>query len=172
MSLDLSGIARSSGGVKLTDEQKVTVSQWADEDGITMGEVQKRLKNELGIGVTYLETRFLLEDHGIELKKEAPPAEEPEEDNDLKDVESVLDGSDDDSDPPLPGGNVTVTIDTVTQPQAMVSGTVIFGDGERAGWYVDEMGRLGLDPSTPGYRPSEEDIVAFQNELQRAMEAR
>lgn len=174
--------ARSSDIVKLTDEQKEIISRWADEDEISMGEVQKRLKNELGIGVTYLETRFLLEDHGIELKQAAPPPEEEAnadtdtDADDLKEVEAVLEGNDDDSDAwggdqPLPGGNVTVTLDTVAQPQAMVSGKVIFGDGETAQWSVDQMGRLGLDPATPGYRPSEADIVAFQNELQRAMEA-
>ena len=68
LSLDLLSIARSSGAVKLTDEQKQTIADWADEDEINLGVVQKRLKSELGIAVTYLETRFLLEDHGIELK--------------------------------------------------------------------------------------------------------
>ncbi|MGK0188108.1 MAG: hypothetical protein ACI9R3_003900 [Verrucomicrobiales bacterium] len=173
LSLDVSSIGHSSEEVKLTDEQKQTISQWADEAGISMGEVQKRLKNELNISVTYLETRFLLEDHAIELKKEEPPAADPEEKSegdDLAEVEAVL-GDDGVNDPPLPGGNVTVTVDSVTQPQAMVSGRVIFSDGERAAWNVDQMGRLGLDPTTPGYRPSEGDIATFQNELQRAMEA-
>ena len=163
--------------MKLTDEQKQTISLWADEDEINLGEIQKRLKSELGISVTYLETRFLLEDHGIELKQPAPPVEEAAKEDELQDVEAILEGDDDSEagdgwgDQPTPGGNVTVTIDSVTQPQAMVSGAVIFGDGEKARWSVDQLGRLALDPETPGYRPSEADIVAFQNELQRAMGA-
>jgi hypothetical protein len=32
---------------------------------------------------------------------------------------------------------------------------------------LDETGRLGLNPTKPGYRPSQTDIVAFQQELQR-----
>jgi hypothetical protein len=49
----------------------------------------------------------------------------------------------------------------------MFSGKVRFSDGENALWYVDETGRLGLDPDTTGYRPSQEDIIAFQAELKK-----
>jgi hypothetical protein len=168
LSLDVWSIARSLGIVKLTDEQKETIIRWADEDGINMGDIQSRLKTELGISVTYLETRFLLEDHGIELKPPAPEEEEDDAEADLNEVEALLAGDDLD-DLPMPGGKVTVTVDTVTVPQAMASGKVTFSDGGTALWYVDQMGRLGLDPATPGYRPSEGDIVAFQRELQRAM---
>ena len=169
LALDVWWIARSLGIVKLTEEQKETITRWADEDGINLGDIQRRLKTELGINVTYLETRFLLEDHGIELKPPAPQAEdEPDPKAELNEVEAML--ADDEPDPtPLAGGKVTVTVDTVTVPQAMVSGKVMFSDGESALWYIDQMGRLGLDPSTPGYRPSEPDILAFQQELQRAM---
>ena len=44
----------------------------------------------------------------------------------------------------------------------MVSGKVTFSDGQVADWYVDNEGRPGLVPSTPGYRPSPEDIQQFQ----------
>ena len=49
----------------------------------------------------------------------------------------------------------------------MISGRVTFSDGEQAGWYMDQTGRLGLDATTPGYRPTEKDVLAFQVELQR-----
>jgi hypothetical protein len=39
-------------------------------------------------------------------------------------------------------------------------------------WYVDEMGRLGIDPEVEGYQPSEAYIQAFQRELQSVMESR
>jgi hypothetical protein len=31
------------------------------------------------------------------------------------------------------------------------------------------MGRLGLIPQTKGYRPSEDDLLAFQTELQQQL---
>jgi hypothetical protein len=32
---------------------------------------------------------------------------------------------------------------------------------------LDQSGRLGLNPSTPDYRPNQADVLAFQDELQR-----
>jgi hypothetical protein len=49
----------------------------------------------------------------------------------------------------------------------MISGKVTFSDGQKAEWYLDQMGRLGLNPDQVGYRPSEQDVLAFQVELQR-----
>ena len=58
-------------------------------------------------------------------------------------------------------------MDTITKPHALASGKVTFSDGETADWMLDQTGRLGLNPSQPGYRPSEADIMSFQRELQR-----
>jgi hypothetical protein len=69
----------------------------------------------------------------------------------------------------LPGG-VTVDVDRLTKPGALASGTVRFSDGVSAAWSLDQMGRLGLSATTPGYKPSEGDIVAFQQELRSALE--
>jgi hypothetical protein len=162
--------------VKLTDQQKEAVARWADEDEITLGEIQKRLKTEFQLAVTYLETRFLLEDEGIELKTEVKAPAEDKPEDELDEVEAILNGGDDDEDDDsggllgaAPGGKVSVTVDEVAHPSAMVSGKVAFSDGHKAAWFVDQMGRLALDPSTPGHRPSEADIMAFQTELQRVM---
>jgi hypothetical protein len=64
-------------------------------------------------------------------------------------------------------GGVVVVMDTITKPHALASGKVTFSDGETAEWMLDETGRLGLNPTKPGYRPSQTYIVAFQQELQR-----
>ena len=63
-----------------------------------------------------------------------------------------------------------VTVDAVTRPGAMVSGKVTFSDGQKATWYLDEMGRLGLVPAQQGYKPSPEDVQAFQRTLQAEMQ--
>ncbi|MCX6866859.1 MAG: hypothetical protein NTV46_11715 [Verrucomicrobia bacterium] len=71
---------------------------------------------------------------------------------------------------PIPTGKVTATMDTLTLPGAMVSGKVTFSDGETAIWLLDQSGRPGLDPDTPGYRPTQEDILEFQQQLRVLIE--
>ncbi|MFM7182012.1 MAG: hypothetical protein ACKO2G_11190 [Verrucomicrobiales bacterium] len=152
--------------MKLTPEQTETVKAWA-AGGETLSGIQKRLKSELGLSFTYLDTRMLVGDLGIQLDewKPKPPeeksAEEPspvvEEDAEIP-AEAI----------PAAGG-VKVTVDKITRPGAMVSGKATFSDGNTSGWYVDQYGRLGLDPSTPGYRPPQADIPAFQAALDREL---
>ena len=138
----------------LTDDQKAAISKWI-EAGASLPEIQKRLKEEFQISLTYLETRLLADDLKLALKEPERPAEPP----------------------PLPSpepekaaaaaGKVSVTIDQITRPGAMVSGRATFSDGQTAEWYLDQTGRLGLNPSTPGYRPSQQDVMDFQVELEK-----
>jgi hypothetical protein len=135
----------------LTDEQKATVLQWIAQ-GAGPSDLQKRLKEEFQISLTYLETRLLADDlklNFVEPEEPKQPAPEPEPEE------------------PVPTGKVTVTIDQITRPGAMISGRTTFSDGETAGWYLDQTGRLGLDPSTPGYRPTQQDVMDFQIELEK-----
>jgi hypothetical protein len=60
---------------------------------------------------------------------------------------------------------VSVSLDELAVPGAVVSGKVTFSDGQRAMWYLDQMGRLGLDPDVAGYRPAREDVGDFQRQL-------
>ena len=71
----------------------------------------------------------------------------------------------------MAGGAVSVTVDQITAPGAMVSGRVTFSDGEGARWMIDQMGRPSLDPETMGYQPTHEDLVSFQGELRSALES-
>ena len=132
---------------KLTPEQIAALKQWAAE-GATMSDLQRHLKEDFGFTLTYMDTRFLILDLGIELIEE-PKAEEKKEEKPA----------------PVPTGKVTVTMDTLTLPGALVSGKVTFSDGETAVWMLDQTGRPGLDPDTPGYRPVQEDIAEFQIQL-------
>ena len=152
----------------LTDEQKATVSGWI-EAGAGLPEVQKRLREEFQISLTYLDTRFLVDDLRITIKDPEPDPEPVAETEDLPPPLPV-EGEDATAlPPPLPGagGRVQVTIDQLMKPGTMVSGKVTFSDGEKAEWYLDQAGRLGLNPDKIGYRPAETDVLAFQVELQR-----
>jgi len=133
---------------QLTEEQKQALHQWAAA-GASIADLQKKLKDEYGISMTYMDARLMVLDLKIELV-EAP--KEPE-----KKVEEVL--------KPAPTGEVTVTLDTLALPGALISGKVTFSDGETGIWMLDQQGRPGLDPDTPGYRPSQEDIMDFQKQL-------
>ena len=50
----------------------------------------------------------------------------------------------------------------------MLSGTVKFASGSTAEWYVDNMGRLGLE-NLVGEKPTQGDIEKFQVELDKAV---
>ncbi len=132
---------------KLTPEQQEALKKWAAE-GATMSDLQRHLKEDFGHVLTYMDTRFLILDLGIELV-EAPKVEPKKEEK------AAL----------VPTGKVTTTMDTLTLPGALVSGKVVFSDGETGVWMLDQTGRPGLDPDTPGYRPTQEDVMEFQVQL-------
>jgi hypothetical protein len=70
---------------------------------------------------------------------------------------------------PLPaaGGKVSVIVDQITRPGAIISGKVNFSDGQVADWYLDQTGRLGVVPKQTGYKPSAADVQEFQIALQQ-----
>ena len=139
--------------MSLTDDQRAAISKWIEE-GASLSDIQKRLKEEFQISMTYLETRLLADDLKLALKEPERPIEPPPLPTPEKATPSV-------------GGKVSVTIDQITRPGAMVSGRTTFSDGQTAEWYLDQTGRLGLNPSTPGYRPSQQDVMDFQVELEK-----
>jgi hypothetical protein len=163
--------------MKLTTEQQQSVAAWVAA-GATLNEIQDRLKTELGLVMTFMDTRFLLADLGLSLR--APDSETseteaigevPADAGDEADGEYPGDFPEAPEEVPVPGApaQVRVTVDAVTLPGTMVSGKVTFSDGVKGGWYLDQMGQLGLTGIDRGYQPPEADVVAFQRELQRAL---
>ena len=67
--------------------------------------------------------------------------------------------------PAPPVGGVTVDLDRIVRPGAVVSGTVTFSDGVSGKWALDQAGRLMLDTGNPGYKPAPMDVQDFQREL-------
>jgi hypothetical protein len=139
--------------MSLTDDQKAAISKWIEE-GASLSDIQKRLKEEFQISLTYLEARLLADDLKLALKEPERPVEPPP----LPPPDKA---------PSTAAGKVSVTIDQITRPGAMISGRATFSDGQAAEWYLDQTGRLGLNPSTPGYRPSQQDVMDFQMELEK-----
>lgn len=153
----------------LTDEQKTTVARWIDE-GAKPADVQTRLASEFDTHMTYMEVRFLIDDLKVMPKDPTPP--EPE-----KPVEPAVEAEAIPVDPvpledaiPAAGGGVSVTVDTLTRPGAMVSGRATMSDGKQVEWYLDQYGRLGMVGPEPGYRPPQQDIPEFQAALERELQ--
>ena len=145
--------------MKLTEDQKKQVAQWVAE-GASLSDVQRRLKEECAVSITYMDVRFLVDDLQLQLKEQPKQSEAVERLAAAKqEGDSERQGA--------PAAGVHVTMDAVTRASALASGKVTFSDGETADWMLDQTGRLGLNPTKPGYRPTEADVMAFQRELQR-----
>lgn len=138
---------------QLSETQIESIKSWAAE-GAQLSDIQLRMKEEFGISVTYMDTRFVVLDLGIELIQEKIEEPVPE----IKEA-------------PIPTGEVTVTMDAIARPGSVVSGKAVFSDGEGAIWGLDQTGRPSLDPDTPGYQPNQEDIMEFQKQLRALIES-
>lgn len=164
---------------KLSEDQVLLIGQWA-ANGAQLADIQKRLEDEMEFRLSYMDTRFLILDLGVEIRNlaqeeaEAEQSEQEEAVDSESDVKNANELTEEDIEvlPPSDGGNVKVSVDDIARPGLMASGRVTFAGGQGGTWYVDEMGRLGIDPEVEGYQPSEADVMAFQRELQVVMDAR
>jgi hypothetical protein len=146
------------------------ITKWVT-DGAGLSEVQKRISSEFGAPMTYMDVRFLVLELGAAVKdkvviepKKPEPANATDAEADLPAGNELDDG---------PDGlirNVAVSVDRIMKPGSMISGTVTFSDGVNATWSLDQTGRLALSGPKPGYTPGEDDIVAFQQQLRKALE--
>ena len=163
----------------LTDDQKTAVAQWVGE-GDGLSDIQKRLSDEFNLSMTYMDVRFLIIDLDLTLKEDEPPAPAPEpepvsEPEPGAALEPPLGPTLEaaaaaDAEPPAAGGSISVEVDRVVKPGAVVSGSVTFSDGQQATWVLDQLGRLALDAGDKDYRPSEQDVADFQVALRDALQ--
>lgn len=151
--------------MNLDDAQMKQVSAWIHA-GLKLSEIQSRLAAELGVRLTYMEARLLVDDLKLVPKDAEPPAPTP---TIGKPPPARAAGASPAAAPAgaAPGvGSVTMSVDALARPGALVSGQVTFSDGQRAAWYLDELGRLGLAPQQNGYRPAAADVQQFQMALE------
>jgi len=160
--------------MELTAEQTDAVRRWIT-DGASIADVQKRLNDDFRVALTYMEARFLIDDLDLSLKDSVKTS-----------INSDLGSGPDANQSPHPAstegpadaidlepagtGSVSVEVDRISRPGMVVSGDVVFSDGVKATWALDQMGRLALDPGRSGYQPSTEDIEVFQRELSKQLQ--
>jgi|TARA_B110000495_G_scaffold156381_1_gene139872 hypothetical protein len=154
--------------MNLSEEQKQIIAQRLS-DGASISDIQRLVTDEFNGSMTFMETRFLIDDLNLDLKEPEP---EPEPEPEISEEPSVAHEAEATlvDEPAAGASSVSVEIDTIKQPGTSLSGTVTFSDGVSAKWYVDPNGRLGLDPEQPDYQPNPADIEAFQIELQSRMQ--
>jgi hypothetical protein len=152
--------------MNLNEAQRQRVAAWV-ADGLKLSEIQSKIAVELGIRLTYMEVRFLVDDLKLtpkdhELAKPAAPiaatAAEPQ-------APAALEETAPSATPGAVGG-VSLTVSKLARPGTLVSGSVTFSDGINAEWYLDQTGRLGVVPKQQGYKPSAADVQQFQVALE------
>lgn len=148
--------------MNLDDKQTKQVTQWLEE-GARLSEIQNRMAAEFKVSLTYMEVRLLVDDLRLTPKDAAsalnppPPQQASGSPNPIGAVTKEEDVK--------PAG-VSVSVDQLARPGAIVSGKVTFSDGQSAEWSLDQMGRLGFAPKQKGYKPSQSDVQDFQSALQ------
>lgn len=156
----------------LDDAQRKKVAEWIAA-GLKLSEIQNRLASELGVRMTYMDVRLLVDDLKLtpkdtERPKAAPVL--PQADAKRGEPPAARPGSTplspNPAAAPVGTGGVSVSVDQLARPGATVSGKVTFSDGQIADWYIDQTGRLGLAPQQQGYRPPAADVQQFQAALE------
>lgn len=134
-----------------TNERDIIIAQLLNE-GRSLSEVQKVLQQEHDIKLTYMELRLIAADLEVNWKKLDPEEKKPEPDAAARDL------------PPASGCRVSMS--KVQRPGALFSGDVTFSSGATAEWFLDQFGRLGMNPTNGSDSPTEDDLREFQTELQ------
>jgi hypothetical protein len=161
--------------MNLDDSQRKKVAEWIGQ-GLKLSEIQSQLNAEFGLTMTYMEVRFLVDDLKLTPKDAdrvkpgqsplttpgAPPAGSHP-------AQAKSTGGLQPTPPGAAPAKVSVSVDTLARPGAVVSGKVTFSDGNRAEWYLDQAGRLGLAPEKTGYRPPASDVQEFQMALENEL---
>lgn len=139
-------------------------------EGESLSDIQNMVNAEFDQHMTYMDLRILASSLDVDwqaldpnAKKAAsaeaapaqdePPAAAPAGDAPAQDVAT---------------GDTVVEIGKLARPGMMFSGTVKFASGSTAEWYVDSMGRLGLE-NLVGEKPTQDDVEKFQIELDKAI---
>ncbi len=145
--------------MEISDSIKAAVKQWIAEDK-SLADVQRLLREEHSLSLTYMDVRFLVDD--LEITLAEPEAPEAEEEAAVTEPEVVDEGG---------NGKVSIDVDALMRPGALVSGSVTFSDGKSLNWQLSSAGQLGLIPGDdPNYRPSPEDVQEFQMQLQEVLQ--
>lgn len=133
------------------------------KEGISLAEIQKLIEEKFNERMTFLDVRLMassLDTVDWEKEAEAETAaeeaeKEAEENEDTKEKTEEADAA----------SACVVEMSKLVKPGAAAHGSVKFPSGASGNWILDQTGRLGMEKMEG--EPTEEDIQAFQEELQK-----
>ncbi|MBQ9095189.1 MAG: hypothetical protein IJY53_02500 [Akkermansia sp.] len=145
---------------KINTEQLEMVRLWASQ-GIDLNGIQKNLVAECGVHLTYMEVRFLLLDHGIEIARpqEAPkpaPAPQPQAEQPAAPAPAA---------DPMTGAapvKPTMSLDDIQIPGTILSGKCEFPSGTKVAWQIDQMGQLNCSQLSGTMTQEEQQTFVFE----------
>ncbi len=144
----------------MTNEERKQVVKDLLAKGQTLSQIQDFLRKEKGDSITYMELRLLL--------SEMPDTKLPEKETPKA---PVLPPEPKPADGTAPAASkLSISVDQMPAPGSMLSGYARFSSGAKAHWFLDEMGRLGLEPELGSDKPTQQDMKEFQTELRRMLQ--
>ena len=157
---------------KLENEIKILMAEKIAA-GVSLSDIQNMVNAEFKQNLTYMDIRIMASELEIDWQQLNPKKETAVED--VTAVEAVPQtpetpadeaASDGASAPGMPDlSDTKIEVSKIARPGMMFSGSVTFANGSSAEWYLDNMGRLGLE-NLQGDKPGQEDIEKFQIALQ------
>ncbi|HUI05831.1 MAG TPA: hypothetical protein VL486_02375 [Verrucomicrobiae bacterium] len=157
----------------MTNEERKPIVARLLKEGQTLSQILDYLHKETGDSITYMELRLLL--------SEMPDAKLPEKEllrtpTPPRPAAGPGPGTAKPGSRPAgkgtesAGGRLSISVDQVPAPGAMLSGYARFSTGAKAHWFLDEMGRLGIEPELGSAKPTQSDMQEFSTELRRMLQ--
>ena len=145
----------------MTNDERKQIIRKLLAEGQTLSKIQDYLRNEKNNSITYMELRVLL--------SEMPDAKLPEKEVPKAPAPSSV-VAPTSAAAPAGGGKLSISMDQMPAPGSMLSGYARFSSGAKAHWFLDEAGRLGLEPELGASKPTQDDMKEFSTELRRMLQ--
>ena len=124
----------------------------------SLNEIHKELQTEHNVKMTFFDLRMLSADLDIDWDSLEPEPEVKEEDSAVTAAQAEMLGQEVTS-------GVQIEVSKITRPGVALSGSVSFPSGLSGEWTLDHYGQLGMDLGDPEVRPSDEEMMEFQDAL-------
>lgn len=148
----------------MTNEERKPIIHDLLKQGRSLSEILDFLHREKQDNITYMELRLLLSDMpDAKLPEKEPPKSAVTKDSTVVKVPAPGKGTE-------PATKLSIGVDQVPQPGCMLSGYVRFATGAKGHWFLDEMGRLGLEPELGSSKPTQKDMQEFTAELKKMLQ--
>jgi hypothetical protein len=161
----------------MTNEERKSIVEQLLTKGQSLSQIQDYLHKEKNDPITYMDLRLLLSEMpNTKLpEKEVPKTELPSASASApagpgtmptpSSTESPLGAKE-----PAAGSRLSISVDQMPAPGSMLSGYTRFSSGAKAHWFLDDMGRLGLEPELGTGKPTQADMQEFSTELRRVLQ--